>query len=185
MFIEAYHKTMKHEGGYSNHPNDRGGETYKGISRVHHPDWKGWIIVDRIKSDSDLSFADSPPLQDLVWKFYKIKYWDSIKLDNVSYIYNSVAEELFDISVNFGFKKAATTLQRALNILNRDKKSTDLKVDGLIGNKTLSRINKYKEKILLKLIILLKAKYYIDIVEKNTSQEVFIRGWLTRINLKS
>ena len=38
-FSEAFTQTAAHEGGYSNDPLDRGGETYRGIARVHHPDW--------------------------------------------------------------------------------------------------------------------------------------------------
>jgi rhodanese-related sulfurtransferase len=37
--------------------------------------------------------------------------------------------------------------------------------------------------LMKKLIILLKAKFYIDIAEKNETQEEFIRGWINRINL--
>lgn len=30
-FDKVYQATMSHEGLYSNHPNDRGGETYMGL----------------------------------------------------------------------------------------------------------------------------------------------------------
>jgi len=48
-FNIALQKTLAHEGGYSNDPNDMGGETYKGISRASHSVWKGWAIVDKYK----------------------------------------------------------------------------------------------------------------------------------------
>lgn len=48
-FDKAYFRTCKFEGGYANDKNDSGGETYKGISRVHNPKWGGWKIIDSYK----------------------------------------------------------------------------------------------------------------------------------------
>jgi len=179
-FNKAYKITISHEGGYSNHPSDRGGETFNGISRVFHPEWKGWIKLD--KTD----FKSMVDLDNEVKDFYKGKFWDILKLDEISKKISNSAIELFDISVNMGVRTAGKILQRSINILNREEHTYDnLIVDGLIGNKTISMIDKYlstdTEAYLLKLILLLKAKHYIDIVEANESQEVFIRGWLNRI----
>lgn len=38
-FNIAFQKTLTHEGGYVNDPEDSGGETYKGISRNNHKNW--------------------------------------------------------------------------------------------------------------------------------------------------
>ncbi len=45
-FTQAYNLTSAHEGGYVNDAIDRGGETYRGISRVYHSSWKGWSNID-------------------------------------------------------------------------------------------------------------------------------------------
>ena len=186
MFEKAFKKTSFYEGGYSNHSKDNGGETYKGISRVYHSKWEGWKIIDKFSDKSDLQYNKT--LQKQVKEFYKEKFWDSVKLDMISILYEKTAIELFDIAVNMGTQTAGKMFQRALNILNRDELNySDLKVDGLIGKNTLNSLDIYNKKNnetdFLKLILLLKAKKYIDIVESNTNQEVFIRGWLKRINL--
>ena len=49
-FNESFNITLGYEGGYSNDPDDAGGETYKGISRRYHPGWKGWALIDELKS---------------------------------------------------------------------------------------------------------------------------------------
>ena len=49
MYKEAIKKTLKYEGGYVNDKDDRGGETYRGVSRRYHPNWSGWKIVDEYK----------------------------------------------------------------------------------------------------------------------------------------
>jgi lysozyme family protein len=186
IFDKAFGLTMIQEGGYSNHGSDRGGETYRGIARNFHEGWKGWNIVDDYADKSALKHNTT--LNVLVKQFYKEKYWDAVKLDRISYMLSDTSLELFDIAVNMGVSTAGKILQRALNILNRDEKIyTDLIVDGKIGNMTLSIVDKYLEKdseeYIFKLIVLLKAKRYIDIVERNDTQEVFIRGWLNRVKL--
>ena len=50
VFEKAFAKTIKAEGGYVNNPNDRGGETYMGVTRKNYPNLKLWIIVDNAKS---------------------------------------------------------------------------------------------------------------------------------------
>jgi lysozyme family protein len=57
-FEEAFKVVVTDEGGYSNNPNDRGAETYRGISRKFHPDWRGWPIVDTAKAN-----PPCPPLE--------------------------------------------------------------------------------------------------------------------------
>ena len=48
-FDKSFNKLILTEGGYVNDPADRGGETYLGISRVHHPDSLMWPIIDDVK----------------------------------------------------------------------------------------------------------------------------------------
>ena len=64
-FLDIYRIVMEYEGGYVNHPNDPGGETYKGISRRAHPNWKGWQLIDQKK----------PVPEQLVQEFYYNNYW--------------------------------------------------------------------------------------------------------------
>ena len=186
MYKQAFSATMGHEGGYSNHVSDTGGETFMGISRKYNPDWNGWSIVDNYIYKEKLN--DNTKLISYVRDFYEKSYWNTPKLnlERLSEQYPQVACELFDVAVNMGTTRAARFLQRALNILNRDEKNyDDLQVDGFCGNVTFNIIDKYSgsEMYLRKMIILLKAKFYIDLVERNETQEVFIRGWINRINL--
>ncbi len=144
-FDDVFQLTMHHEGGYSNNPDDLGGETYKGISRVYHPTWVGWAIVDAwnfhkipdpIRAEDCLAINER--LQRYVVEFYKAQFWDTWRGDDVLAIDGAVAAELFDTGVNMGAHKAVYYLQRALNVLNRGGKSwSDISEDGVIGPKTL------------------------------------------------
>ena len=50
-FRESFNKVILAEGGYVNDPDDKGGETYLGISRVNHPYSVMWEIIDAIKKE--------------------------------------------------------------------------------------------------------------------------------------
>jgi lysozyme family protein len=101
-FTEAFDLTSAHEGGYVDDPTDRGGETYRGISRVHHPSWSGWSKIDVYKGERGFpAMLDTDrSLQNSVKSFYKRKYWDRFLGDQVPD--QQVANELYDTGVNMG-----------------------------------------------------------------------------------
>ena len=145
-FKQIFSITMGHEGGYSDDPDDPGGETYKGISRVFHPGWLGWAIVDHWKeapprSRDDGWLKEHESLQRQVRGFYRAQFWDTFRGDEVLAIAPEIAEELFDTGVNMSTERAVRFLQGALNVLNRQGQSwPDLDEDGLIGAKTLAAL---------------------------------------------
>lgn len=186
-FKTAYKITMANEGGYANNPADSGGETWKGIARKKHPDWPGWGIIDhyknKIKSGFPESLKDAPGLQESVEMFYKVGFWDYLKLDQVNN--QKIANELFDTSVNMGQGIAALFLQRSLNISNRNGKDYgDIQLDGNIGPATISTLNSHpRQEQVLKLLNTLQGAKYIAICEANPSQEIFLTSWLSRVML--
>lgn len=184
-FSIAYKITMKHEGGYVNHPSDRGGESYAGISRKYYPTWNGWLLVDRYKRLDNFpsNLEGNEAIKEQVFSFYKKHFWDVNKLDQIND--QNIANEMFDTGVNMGYRIAAEFLQRAYNVLSKDEKEyTKLVVDGIIGSKTISAVNvhKYPTRIFKTLNILQGARY-VNICEKDSSQEVFFAGWIERVNV--
>jgi len=181
-FKIALRETLGIEGGISNNPKDRGGFTYKGISRKAWPYWEGWSIVDRwLNNWSNIHPDDVSKLDYLVERFYRENFWDRISLSNI--INQKIANELFDTGVNAHPKKAVRFLQTALNLLNRNGELyEDISVDEILGIKTLDLTNKHPyPDALLKLLNGLQLSYYIAICEKDPSQEEFLRGWLKRV----
>lgn len=183
-FIIAYKKTAAIEGGYVNDPNDKGGETYMGISRRFHPDWEGWGIVDAFKNNHAINrgmIIDDPDLHEHVAGFYFDEFWNPLRLNWITS--QAIANEIYDTAVNMGPKVAAKILQRALNLLNRDAKDyQDIPEDGVIGKETISLTEKYPmSDVLLKVLNGLQFSRYADICERDPSQEANFRGWLTRV----
>ncbi|MHB1688787.1 MAG: glycoside hydrolase family 108 protein [Ignavibacteriaceae bacterium] len=198
-FLTSFNKALANEGFISNNPNDKGGFTYKGISRTKHPSWTGWKIIDSIlRSTGYQSVHASSPgnafvqqlnnnieLQSGVTEFYRTEFWNKIQGDLLPS--QLIADELFESSINIGVPIASEILQRTIILLNRNTHLyPDITVDGIIGNQTLTTLNKCVaengEKLLFNLLNFYQAKRYIEIMERDHSQEIFI-GWFNRIEI--
>lgn len=196
-FRAAYTALIGIEGeGYSFDRDDRGKETYKGISRKFHPDWKGWALID--KARPFLSFpanlANNPELDRLTQDFYRVHYWNQFALDDLPY---ELAYEVFEMNVNVG-GVVVSYLQRACNVLNYRKISgskrgygplfgDDLVVDGVWGQKThdavLALVQAGKQDRLSKALNVRQGAHYFEIMEKRMSQRKFAGGWLSRVKV--
>lgn len=185
IFSTAYTATMSHEGRYVDNPNDRGGATWKGVSRNNFPRWSGWSIIDSCKRQQGFpaNLRDNAQLEQLVRAFYKMEFWSRLSLDQV--VDQRIANEMFDTAVNCGVGVAGNFLQRALNILNRSGKDyANLTVDGQVGPKTVQVLNQHRRPgDVLKVLNILQGNKYIEICEARESQEEFASGWLSRVSL--
>ncbi|HBB40901.1 MAG: hypothetical protein COW73_03910 [Nitrospirae bacterium CG18_big_fil_WC_8_21_14_2_50_70_55] len=185
-FAAALALVLIHEGGYANDPDDRGGETYRGIARRFHPDWPGWSRVDALSRRPGFprSLETDPRLAAAVAAFYRDLYWDQFQGDALPD--QRLAEELFDTAVNLGVRRAVRFLQEALNLLNRNQRTyADLVVDGWLGEKSLAALALVSAadgdaRFVVKLINALQAAHYLDVMRHDPTQEKFARGWLSR-----
>lgn len=178
-YNSAFMHTMAREGGYVNHPLDRGGETFCGISRKHHPDWPGWALLDEYPEGLRDNLKTSPDLLRLVSDFYLAKFWAPLRLTEIDS--QVIANELFDSAVNCGTTTAARWLQQAINLLSQP----DIKVDGRVGSQTVGAANLLIDTVgegpLLKTLNGLQFEHYHTLAYVDPSQEVFFKGWLTRV----
>lgn len=170
---EQIEALIDREGGYVNHPADRGGPTKFGITE-----------------QNARAFGYDGPMRDMprdtARHIYRARYWKQPRLDEVFLVYPRVAAEMFDTGVNMGPAVAARMLQRALNLLNRDGSDyPDIGVDGATGAITLHALNGYRarrgaggEVVLLIALNAQQGCRYMDLAEKDPSQEAFLNGWL-------
>ncbi len=187
-FEEAYKRLIKYEGGYVNDPDDKGGETYKGIARHFYPKWEGWRYIDSVRNEPEferLVEKASIVLEPLVEDFYRENFWEKVQGDKLPPI---VAQEMFEQAVNLGVHTAVSHLQEALNLLNKNQKLyPDVAVDGVFGNQTLSAVDAVSKdygnvKLLFNVLNFLQAKRYIELMQKYPKYEKYI-GWFKRIEL--
>lgn len=188
-FQISFNKALSNEGVISNYKSDHGGFTYKGISRTKHPAWLGWKIIDDFFRSTDYQSVQqlnsNPILQNLVQGFYLTEFWNKINGDALPS--RLIADELFESSINLGVQTASEILQKTINLLNRNTRLySDIIVDGIIGTQTLAVLNKSiaanGEKLVFNLLNFYQAKRYIEIMEKDSTQEIFI-GWFSRIDI--
>lgn len=157
-FEKAIPLLLKWEGGYVNHPNDKGGETKYGITKKRYP----CLDIANLTIDTAKSIY-----KDDFWKPNKIAYIDS----------QDTANQFFDMVVNHNPKDAVKMVQRALNDLG-----IKTVVDGIIGANTLSNINKANQESLNKAIAKRRVAFYKMLIDRDSSQKVFEKGWLARAN---
>lgn len=185
-FDQAFDKTMQHEGEYSFHRQDPGGETYMGISRVYWPSWPGWRLINREVSGKKLPDNYREVLAELVKLFYRTNFWNQIQGDKLAKINQDVAEELFDTSVNLGVQSAVIFLQTSLNMQRQyNYIYPKLVQDGLLGSLTIKALELYLEtqpgshennkKILL---ACLNGEQYLHY--KANPLHKYFRGWFLR-----
>ena len=117
-FEDSLQHVLKHEGGYVNHPDDPGGMTNLGCTKVVWEDWIGRPVTEA--EMRALKPSDVAPL-------YKARYWDKVRGDDLP---AGVDYAVFDYAINSGVNRAARALQAAVGV----------NVDGQIGPKTIAAV---------------------------------------------
>ena len=93
------------------------------------------------------------------------------------YVCSTKIGEISDISKCF-----ENFVSQTLGVLTRIY-AAELRVDNNIGSATIAKINEVKDqKLLLHEIAMRRKKYYESLVEKDFTQEVFLDGWLNRVD---
>lgn len=170
--IDLIEETIGLEGGYSNHPDDAGGETMWGITEA------------TARAYGYTGPMDEMP-REVAIDIYLQSYWEEPHFDEVNAIDEDIAGKLFDIGVNMGPATGVRFLQRALNVLN-DQESAydDISADGLIGPMTLAAMQSFIDqrgndgrRVLLGMIAAQQSVRYVEIAEDDPSQESFEYGW--------
>jgi len=165
-------EVIEKEGGYSNHPADRGGPTRWGITQV---------VAQKHGYMGDMRRLPKAKAIDI----YHHIYWLGPALDTIATHAPRLAAEMFDTAVNMGTVTSIRFLQRSLNAMRRDKLDRILSLDGAIGNNTiralqsfLSRRGEDGETVLIKAVDSLQGAKYIRLAEVRPANRAFIYGWL-------
>ncbi|MFI3270787.1 MAG: glycosyl hydrolase 108 family protein [Pseudomonadota bacterium] len=193
-FEKAYAALEQFEGGYANNSYDKGGETYKGISRKFWPNWQGWPIIDAAKVHS--SFAESARafskhlaqidgLNDLVKQYYFDVWWAPLQFCALP---SDIIAELFEQSVNLGRSSSCRYLQKMCNAMNYIDGERifekDLVEDGALGPKTMlafADVVAYRSNDeILHVLNVLQAHHYINVASSERNQRQHLSGWLKR-----
>lgn len=150
-FDQAFDRLIGHEGGYSNHPSDPGGETMYGITarvaRAHGYDGPMRLLT-REKARA----------------IAKAAYWDRVKADQYD---GAIGFQVFDAAYNHGIENAVRFLQRAVDVAD----------DGEIGPVSIAAIKTMSVTDVLARFNAERLEFYT----KLSTWPDFGKGWARRI----
>lgn len=150
-FDQAFDRIMGHEGGYTNNPQDPGGETMWGVTKrvaVAHG-YQG-------------AMADLP--RETAKQIAREAYWDRAQCSAYA---PAISFQLMDAAYNHGIENAVRFLQRAVGVAD----------DGDVGPHTLDAIGKRSVNDVLTLFNAERLDFYT----KLPTWPDFGKGWARRI----
>jgi lysozyme family protein len=164
------------EGGWVNHPDDRGGPTNWGITLAVFREVRPNATIEQLRA---LTKQEA-------FEIYRTKYYITPRFDLIFAVSPKIAAELTDTGVNMGVSVASRFIQRSLNLFNDSGRAySDLVVDGRIGQTTANALRTFiqrrgseGEKVLLNTLNVLQSMRYIEITEARQQNESFIYGWM-------
>lgn len=162
-FVKALEFALRWEGGYSNHPADKGGETNFGVTHA---------VYDAYRKTHGLSVQSVRKITSAeVRDIYKKRYWAVVGCDLLS---EKLAVAHFDWAVNAGVSRAIKTLQAVVGV----------NADGIIGPLTKQAIiaaaSTHEEALLCDRYNAVREGCYRR--WGRGSQAVFLQGWMNRLN---
>jgi len=145
------------EGGTNPDPDDRGGFTKYGISQKQYPN----LDIGNLTKHT-------------ARQIYYNDYWLPTKCESMK---EELAVVMFDSCVNCGTPSASKWLQLSLNELG-----SELKVDGVIGEKTIAAVNANNCLKLVNGILSKRLERYCNLIQKDPAQRKFVVGWMRRVS---
>jgi lysozyme family protein len=148
---------IKWEGGYSDDPDDPGGETKYGITKRSYPnlDIKNLTV-------------------ELAYEIYNRDFWKFYKLSTIND--QTVANKLMLALINMSPKYAIRGIQFAVS-----KASMPILIDGILGDETIKAINYCNGSLLfMEYLRLSYVRIYQARVEENRKKEKYLFGWIRR-----
>jgi lysozyme family protein len=145
-------RTLVHEGGYADNPEDPGGVTNFGITQADMPG----------QNMKELTQAQAVT-------YYMQHY---VKPLYTQIQEQSVLDKLFDAGVLFGVGTAVTLLQRAVRVIP---------TDGIFGEDTLTAVNTFGPN-LLPIYRSILTSHAIAVTQARPAETIFLKGWENRVN---
>lgn len=161
------------EGGYVDHPNDKGGPTNWGITQATAQAHGYTGDMRNLTREQALSILEAD-------------YWYGPRFDQVASVSSAIAAELCDTGVNMGPSVPVKWLQRWLNAFNNQQKLyPDLVADGQIGPRSISALKSYLaargkdgEEVMLRALNCSQGQRYLELAEGRPANESFVYGWV-------
>jgi lysozyme family protein len=155
---------IEREGGYVDHPADRGGPTNFGVTIRTLSDYRHSLTLCTAKDVEKLTLAEAR-------RIYKKMYWEEPRFNDLR-LSPVLTEMVFDAGVHHGPTQAAKMLQDAIGV----------EADGIIGAKTLAMAARLDAPHLAAWFMAERNLFLGRLLTRDPSQAVFAHGWDKRIS---
>lgn len=158
---------IRREGGFVNHPADRGGATKFGITEGTLEVYYGRAVtVDDVKNLSEEQARE----------IYTRQYYVNPRFDTLD---EEIQPIVVDTGVLFGPRRAVIFLQSIVNQAGFGP----IDEDGILGPDTRGRVNDAVKEMglyFINAIVEERINYHKMRVAQHPSQQVFLKGWINR-----
>lgn len=166
---QLINEVLSREGGFVNHPADKGGATNFGITQATLSRY-----LERVVTVDEVRALDVQTARDI----YELQYYHAPRIDKLP---EAIQPFVFDCAVNHGPRRAIKLVQQVCN----EAGFGPLTVDGLMGPRTKAvadACNAAMGEWMVVALVEERRMFYLKIVERDESQRVFLKGWLARAN---
>jgi lysozyme family protein len=157
--IPAIAAILAREGGYVDHPADRGGPTKYGITMPTLAVWRGHAVT---KEDIRNLTEDEAA------RIYEQRYLKAGRFDRIAD--PQLQELVLDCAVHHGVTRAMRWLQQALGVAD----------DGIFGPQTERALARAEKGSLVARLVRRRCLFMAEIVRRDPTQAAFIVGWIDR-----
>ncbi|WP_394026604.1 glycoside hydrolase family 108 protein [Desulfovibrio falkowii] len=181
-FNIAHKFTAKWEGGESDHPDDGGGLTKYGVSLKFLGGLSGTQsnrdVLERMGIRLPITRQVIYDLtRDQAASLFRWQFWDKLRLGLIPL---RPAVVLYDAAVNSGPAQSVKLAQRGYN--RCVAYGQPLVVDGIMGPDTRAAMQRADTDKCLSAMLDAREAFFQTIVANNPSQQVFLRGWINRVD---
>lgn len=150
---------LRWEGGFSDHPADRGGATNRGVTLATFQQFYG----------ADRTADDLRGMTDAQWlHIFREGYWNRWQADRIA------SQSLANLLVDWVWASGSHGITRPQKILG-------VEADGIVGEQTLAALAARAPEPLFHQLKAARIAFVEGIVRENPSQKAFLRGWKNRI----
>lgn len=159
---------IRREGGFVDHPRDRGGPTNFGITQATLSSHLG-----RPASVAEVRALSGETARQI----YRRDYFEAPRIGALP---ARIQPFVFDTAVNHGVPRAIRLVQQVCH----DAGFGPLAVDGVCGPRTQGAAAEAERVMgdwLLAALVEERRNFYYAVIERNPGQRVFLQGWLQRL----
>lgn len=164
-------RLIAREGGFADHPKDKGGPTKYGITLRLLQAWRRRQGLAVPETPTDVRTAMRALTKSEARQIYRVMFVERWRLGAIAS--PALREHVLDAAVLHGPDRAVKWLQRVAGV----------KPDGIIGPRTAAALKAKKARDISIAFAAERIRFIGRVISRNPAQAVFAQGWLARATM--